>query len=267
MRFKPYQIMKISLAIVASVLIVSITSCKKDTKTTEPSPTPNAVGSLKVNFENKVDTEPLEFGKNYTNQKGDSFTLSKFNYYITNIVVTKTDGSTFSEPESYHLVMHSSPSTSLITIPNVPVGSYKSIAFTIGVDSARNVSGVQSGDLSPVIASDMFWSWNSGYIFVKLEGASPKSGAADKSVIYHIGGYGGTYKSQRNVTLNFSATNAVVNQNSSSSIYIWANANKLFGGVNTIDVTTTFFQMSTGKNAKTFADNYADMMSFNRIQN
>ena len=260
--------MKISLAIITSVLIVSITSCKKDTKTTEPSPTPNAVGSLKINFENKVDTEPLEFGKNYINQKGDSFTVSKFNYYISNIVVTKTDGSTFSEPESYHLVMHSSPSTSLITIPNVPVGSYKSIAFTIGVDSARNVSGVQSGDLSPVIASDMFWTWNTGYIFVKLEGNSPKSGdVTNKSLVYHVGGYGGTYKAQRSVTLYFGATNAVVNQNASSSIYIWANANKLFGGVNTIDVATTFFQMSPGKTAKIFADNYADMMSFNRIQN
>jgi hypothetical protein len=262
--------MKISSAIIASsVIFASVVSCKKDkdTKTTEPAPNPTTVGSLKINFENKVDIAPLEFGKNYFNQKGDSFTVSKFSYYISNIVVTKTDGSTFSEPESYHLVSHSSPATSLITIPNVPVGSYKSIAFTIGVDSARNVSGVQSGDLSPVIASDMFWSWNTGYIFLKLEGASPKSGAADKSLIYHIGGYGGVYKTQRNVTLNFGTSNAVVNQNSSSSIYITANANKLFGGTNIIDVSTTFFQMSIGKNANFFADNYADMMSFNRIEN
>jgi hypothetical protein len=262
--------MKISSAIiVSSVIIASIVSCKKDKKTTESSPTnTSAVGSLKINFENKVDGASLEFGKNYFNQKGDSFTVSKFNYYISNIVVTKTDGSTFSEPESYHLVIHSSPSTSLITIPNVPVGSYKSIVFTIGVDSARNVSGVQSGDLSPVIANDMYWSWNTGYIFVKLEGNSPKSGdVTNKSLIYHVGGYGGKYKAQRSVTLNFGATNAVVNENASSSIYIWANANKLFGSTNIIDVTTTFFQMSTGKGAKIFADNYADMMSFNRIQN
>jgi hypothetical protein len=47
------------------------------------------------------------------------------------------------------------------------------IRFLLGVDSARNVSGIQTGALDP--ARGMFWTWNSGYVMAKIEGSSPSA--------------------------------------------------------------------------------------------
>src|SRR5688572_20847216 len=196
-------ILKTSLLV---ILISVIVSCKKDVKTETtpdptptPTPTPNPgnetkTGGLSLYFENKVDSVGLAFDKDYVNTNGDTFSVSKLNYFICNIVLTRQDGSTFAEPESYHLVKHSDQATYWINIKNVPVGAYKTVKFTLGVDSARNVSGAQTGDLSMTTASDMFWSWNTGYIFFKLEGKSPKSTDALKNIEYHIGGIGGKNK-------------------------------------------------------------------------
>ena len=54
----------------------------------------------------------------------------------------------------------------------MPAGNYNSLSFLLGVDSMHNVSGAQTGALDP--ANDMFWTWNSGYVMAKMEGASPR---------------------------------------------------------------------------------------------
>jgi hypothetical protein len=65
---------------------------------------------------------------------------------------------------------------------NVPAGTYTGMYLTMGVDSARNVSGAQEGALDP--ANGMFWSWTSGYIMIKAEGLSPQG--AGGSFTYHL---------------------------------------------------------------------------------
>lgn len=272
--------MKTLVKILPLLVLITAASCKKDKKNdpapetpntptvpTPTTPTTSMPGSLKLHFENMVDTNDLVFGNNYVNAMGDTFKISKFNYYISNVVITKTDNSTFTEPNSYHLVRHSSTSSGLITLANVPAGSYKSVSFMIGVDSTRNVSGTQNGDLDPVVASDMYWSWNSGYIFVKLEGTSPKSGATDKSLVYHVGGGGGVNKAQRMVTLTFGTSTADVSQTATPIVHISADALEMLKTPNAIDFSTSFFLMGPGANAKKYADNYADMFHFEHIHN
>jgi hypothetical protein len=57
----------------------------------------------------------------------------------------------------------------------------------LGVDSIRNVSGIQTGALDPL--KGMFWTWNSGYVMAKLEGSSESSNSAGNRFTYHIGGF------------------------------------------------------------------------------
>ena len=71
-------------------------------------------------------------------------------------------------------------------LPATP-GRYTTLSFTLGVDSARNNSGAQTGALDPM--NDMFWTWNSGYVMFKLEGRSPSSSADRNRVEHHVGGY------------------------------------------------------------------------------
>ena len=146
---------------VITLLISSLllTSCQKD----EATPA-NQTGELDIEFEHTVGTAPLVLNKQtYSSLAGDQFTVSTFKYYISNLKLTKTDGTQNAVPEGYYLVNSDVSSTQHLAIKNVPTGDYKALTFTIGVDSVRNVSGAQTGALDPT--NTMFWSWNSGYIF------------------------------------------------------------------------------------------------------
>lgn len=250
-------------------LVTGLTACKKDKKNDPAIDTSSAASSggyLKIVLEDKVDTAALVFGHNYVNAVGDTFTLSKFNYFISNIVLTRSDNSTYSETYSYHLVKHSSPGTAVITLTNVPAGAYTSLSLVLGVDSAMNVSGAHTGDLDFVTASDMFWDWNTGYIFLKLEGSSPISGAPDKSLTFHIGGYGGPNKAQRNFSLGL-GTGATVSGGLIPQVHLSVNAAELFKTPNPIDFSLKYNWVGAGPTAKIYADNYADMITFEKITN
>ena len=94
--------------ILIATLLVGMMACKKDPKDPEPEPTPApTTGSLKVEFEPMVGDSELVFNtKWYNNANNDSFTVSIFRYYITNIVLTKSDNSTYAVPNSYFKIDH-----------------------------------------------------------------------------------------------------------------------------------------------------------------
>src|SRR5690606_605399 len=109
-----------------------------------------------------------------------------FNYWITNIRLTRSDGTEFREEESYRLIRGDKQATTHFHIPEVPAGTYTGIKFMIGVDVPRNTSGAQTGALDPAVNGDMFWSWSTGYIQAKLEGTSPQSSdTVNSSFQYH----------------------------------------------------------------------------------
>jgi len=261
--------MKATIKFIAiAVLFTGFISCKKDTKEPEPNPEPTPVattGTLKIQFDHLVGTTPLVLNQNYLNPKLDTFKVSKLKYYISNIVITKNDNSTFVEPESYYLLDASNPLSTVLTLTNVPFASYKSISFMLGVDSARSASGAQTGALSQ--SNGMYWMWASGYIMFKLEGTSPQSGASNKSLVYHIGGYSGVYKTQRNYNLNFGSPTANVSSGTTPKVHLSVDINEFFKNPILIDVATQYFQMATNANAKMYADNFADMIKFEHVHN
>lgn len=258
--------------ILSLILLLGFAACKKDTKSPEPEPTPTTptqkYGSFNIEFEQKADTNALVLGQKYKNANGDSVKIDLFKYYISNIVVTKDDNSTFVEPNSYHIVEAVNGPNPVITLTNVPTGSYKSVKFTLGVDSARNVSGAQTGDLDP--AKGMFWSWSTGYIFLKLEGSSPASGASNKAITFHVGGFSGPNKGQRDFNFNFIAggsTNANVSTSVTPEIHLTVDALELFKTPTTISVTTQYNSMMSSALQATLANNYADMIHFEHVHN
>jgi hypothetical protein len=257
-------VFKISL-----LVVIAFAACKKDTKTQEPTPTPTptpaSTGTLKINFENTVDTANLVFDTDYKNAKGETYRINKFMYYISNIVLTKTDNSTYVEPNSYYLVDASKPLSALISMANVPQASYKSISFMLGVDSMRNVNGAGTGALDQ--SNGMYWTWATGYIMLKLEGSSPASGAANKALTLHMGGFGGVNKAQRNFSFAFGSTTANVTSKISPLVHLTVDANKMFVGNDTLSFTTNYFQMSANANVKKYADNYDKMIEFEHVHN
>lgn len=253
---------------ISLVLVIAFTACKKDTKTQEPAPTPTpapTTGTLKINFENMVDTVALQFDTDYKNAKGETYKINKFMYYISNIVLTKNDNSTYVEPNSYYLVDASKPASSIVSMANVPFASYKSVSFMLGVDSMRNVAGAGTGALDQ--SNGMYWVWATGYIMLKLEGSSPASGASNKALTLHMGGFGGEYKAQRMFNLSFGSSTADVTSKITPLVHLSVDANKMFVGNDSLSFATSYFQMSANANVKKYADNYAKMIEFEHVHN
>lgn len=255
------------LLIISSALILN--SCKKDAPTPDEhddhdhTTTMPTKGDLQIKFENKYGSSNLVLNTvNYTNNT-DTFKVSTFNYYISNIKVTASDNTVFSEPESYHLIKASESASLQFTLKDLPVKNYTSISFMIGVDSTRNVSGSQTGALDPT--NGHFWSWNSGYIMAKFEGTSPQSGASNKALTYHVGGFKGVNTVLKNVTINLNSA-AIVNGTKVPQIVLNADLKEWFSP-NNVNFSSMHTIHMPGSMAKTIADNYENMFSLNQVIN
>ena len=226
------------------------------TKKDPPEPTdPVGNGTVKIEFTNMVGANKLSLNDAwYLNANGDSFKVSKFNYYISNVKLIKA-AATYAEKESYHLIQQSVASSQSFDLADVPYGKYSGITLTIGVDSLRNVSGAQTGALDP--ANGMFWTWSTGYIMLKLEGTSPK--APSGSISFHAGGYAGANASQRTVTMNF-PSEITVAKDGVNHVHVDADVLKLFKSPNQYNFANTYNISTAGAAAKGFADNYANML-------
>jgi hypothetical protein len=258
---------------IALFLILSLWGCKKDSAIKEEINDPSIdkpidvtqYGKVKITFNNKAGGSDLVLNtSNYTNANGDQFTVSKFKYFISNIILKKSDGSTFAPKECYHLIDNKKGNTYTLTLDSVPLGSYNGMDFLLGVDSARNTSGAQLGALDP--STGMFWSWNQGYIFLMMEGNSPNSTAFDNALVFHIGGFTQPYNCIRKVSPSFSSKDLIITESKTSSMQIKTDLLKLFETPNLIK----FAQISEGMDGPigvTLANNGVNMFSITAIEN
>ncbi len=266
--------MKQFIVLSAALVLISLGACKKDPAIDKdikdpavppPVATPIDFGKVSITFNNMAGTENLALNTgNYINANGDSFTVSVFRYYISNIVLTKDDGTTYKQHESYHLVNTSNGITHTLELDSVPPGTYTGINFLLGVDSARNTSGPQLGALDPVLG--MFWDWNQGYIFMMMEGKSPSSTSYNNFLSFHLGGFTVPYNCIRKITPTFGADNLVVSKDHTSKIGIKTDILKMFSTPNKIRFAFTSEAMG-GAVGVSIADNCVNMFSVTSIEN
>lgn len=243
---------------------------------------PNDKGSITLEFDNVVGSQNLQLNgpQTYTNANGDQFNVTLLNYYISNIKLKKSDGTVFIVPQdsSYFLVKESNKASQFLKINHVPAGDYTEVTFTVGVDSVRNTMDLakRTGSLDPAANSgedNMYWSWNSGYIFFKIEGLSPQAtadAAGNKKFRYHIGGYGGmnskTINNIKTITRTFGGEKATVRTNVSPQVHIVADVLKLFEGTTKVSIATNttvhFAPFSVN-----LANNYTEMFTVHHVHN
>ena len=90
-----------------------------------------------------------------------------------------------------------------------PVNNKISLLF--GIDSAIQVGGVGTGALDPL--RGMYWTWQTGYVQWKMEGAIRVDGV-ESPLELHLGGFDGATKSQSMLSdyLIYPTTNSVIAQ-------------------------------------------------------
>lgn len=78
----------------------------------------------------------------------------------------------------------------------VPEGDYSGLQFTLGVPFALNHGDVSTAP-SPLNLSTMFWNWESGYKFVRIDAITT---GQPSGVVFHLGSTGCASDSDGNVT-------------------------------------------------------------------
>jgi hypothetical protein len=213
-------------------------------------------GKLTIIFDHYVGDKVLQLDTvTYNNVLGQPFTVTKFKYYIGNVHLRKTNGTEVAFSD-YYLIDEEEDQSKKINLV-LPAGEYADIDFIIGVDSLHNCSGAQSGALDPVNA--MFWTWNTGYIFLKLEGKSPASKSSGNVFEYHIGGYKQPANCIRHVSLTFAQPVSMENSGN-RELHIKADAAEILKTPTAIDISV-LSSVTDFHNATTIADNYMDMFS------
>lgn len=222
---------------------------------------PVYTGALDIQFEHALGSRTLHLDTSwYINSAGDSMRMSLFRYYVSNITL-HSNGAQWKIPETYYLIDESYPLTKKIALTGLPEGSYDGISFIIGVDSARNMSGAQTGALDP--QNDMFWGWASGYIFLKAEGYYMDS--IERGFSNHIGGFKYPYNAIRTAQVNFGSSTLTLGTGK-RTLTLKADADELFKTPQTISLKNIYTIHAAGPDAVKYADNYTDMFSLVSIQ-
>lgn len=221
-----------------------------------------ANGPVELRLAHVAGTQPLAFNTPYTNGFGETFTLTRFKYYLSNLVLTDSAGRAYAVPDSYFLVDESNPGSRTLSFA-VPEGRYSSLSFLIGVDSTRNVSGAQTGALDPVL--DMFWTWNTGYIMAKLEGTAPASPLPNHRIEYHIGGFRGSESALRRVSLPFNGLYTAA-RGRTLQVHLQADVLQWFNGAHPLSIAGQPTCTAPGTLASRFADNYATQFTLTAVQ-
>jgi hypothetical protein len=134
----------------------------------------------------------------FFDQKGDSLAFHTLRFYVGNLVFLKK-GQVVFEEKKYHLLDLEDEKSLDLAFDFPEKMTFDSLQFDLGVDSLTHVSGAMGGDLDPT--RGMFWTWQSGYINLKLEGFHSKCTAQKHEFEFHLGGFLSPFPTVQKVVL------------------------------------------------------------------
>lgn len=221
-------------------------------------------GKLLLTFINTANGKPIVLRDSvYTNYFGETYTVNKLKYYISNISLTETAGGKMHTPGGYFLVNAASDENSFDI--SLSAGKYNKLTFLLGVDSVKNCSGAQDGALDPL--NDMFWTWNSGYVMFKLEGNSSASTADLNRIEHHLGGYKGPDKVITDISLEPAAGQLLeIKENTTTEIIIETNMDNYWNGNKAIRISETPVCITSGAVAKKISGNFKSLFTIKSIK-
>jgi hypothetical protein len=152
--------------------------------------------NLRLNFDLLWENNGLVLEKSYFLKNGnDSIKITNLKFYLANIELWKGEKMVYRDENIAHLIDLSAPNSLRLTLKKLPNMKFDQLKFDFGLDSAINVSGVLGGDLDPT--KGMYWTWQTGYIHLKLEGESKLCPTRNHFFQFHLGGYQQALKTQQ----------------------------------------------------------------------
>ncbi|MBX7050647.1 MAG: hypothetical protein K1X54_01285 [Flavobacteriales bacterium] len=166
-------------------------SCKDKNKEEENQPTPTTAKVL-VHFKPMWGDQPFVMQQVYHDDFGNRIRSDKFMQYYSGIRLRNTAGEDVIMKDFYLADFYNNIDFEF----DVPPGSYNRFNFDIGIPEDYNkdqdpAQYANDHPLSVAGSQGMFWTWNTGYIFLKFEGKADTTGTDGaellEPVAIHIG--------------------------------------------------------------------------------
>jgi hypothetical protein len=109
----------------------------------------------------------------------------------------------------------------------------------------------------------MFWSWNMGYVFMKMEGTVQDT----TDFRYHIGGFTWNADNVKTVVAGVPAGSPIVVNSSTSTAHFMVNFAEFFKSPVDLDVAATPIIMSPNAASVIVAENYKDIFMIHHVHN
>lgn len=166
--------------------------------------------TYRIRFEAMAGSERFRCDKVYENigRGGAKVSADYFRFYVSQVKLIGADGRrvplaleqdgvwqqrdvaflSFEDPGT--ACANGSPQRHVEVVGSAPAGQYTGIEFTLGVPDELDHADATIAQ-SPLNLSDMFWSWQDGYKFLRFD-ARVESGGQSSAYVFHVGSTGCT---------------------------------------------------------------------------
>lgn len=197
---------------------------------------PKATGIVTLSLEPMAGNVPLQLGETAISQAGVQYQVLSLKFFVAQPWLVTDKGDTVwpqildsaSKPTNYNLLLvdyNATPMPKLHLLAKP--ATYTSLGFMIGVPVVGNDGdSLNHGDASvrkaPLdVDNGMYWSWNPGYIFLRIEGRSFID-TAWQPFFYHVG------NDERLMHIQLTGLSLPVDTTDMSTGSLVVNVNRLF---------------------------------------
>lgn len=206
--------------------------------------TPATTGQTDLTFDTRVGNSDFALSQDFTIGT-QTYNFSKLRYWVSNIFLIDANGKEYAVPNSYYLmeevpdldlsaeintgVVYPARKRETITLKDIPSAEYKTVRFSIGVDSKYNDNlSLQAGELTIANGmSNIAWMWHSSYIFSSVAG-TVKQGTESKSFTAETG-LNANYKT---VSIDLPSP---INLASAKGVVLNVDVTKIFDGIDVLN--------------------------------
>ncbi len=250
------------MAIIVSITVADMTSCKKS-----PGSNPGStMATFYFHLQPTIDTSRILSATTlYTDSLGRHIGLSLGQFFIYNVVLQNTNGTSYTVPDAYILTDIDSES---YVIGTAPPGTYNSVSFNVGLDPYTN--GLPSSEFFPagyVSSGSMFYpSGTLEYMSMYLLGfADTTAGLTGANLAYFSYGISAannrdTVKMPLRTGSPYAPYTAVAG--GTNDIYLICDYGKLLSGVNFKTEDTTDNNLVNPALGKLIADSIPHMFRY-----
>lgn len=226
---------------------------------------------LTLEFDNGVAGDDLLLSSStYTNSNGETLTIDRFNYIVSNFVLVDDMGNEYTYPkdESFFVISEENNKTQVV-LKDIPAGKYTQIKFGVGVDQEKYLQGAEGqGDfLTEAEENEMMWSWQAGYKFLNFEGSFTSATVTESTDFkIHMGSHGTALDNYRSVSVNL-PSEALVSDALSPVVHFAVDANKVLDGSTKIKLSEAAVVMVDEVKSPQIAVNATQMFTVDHVHN